>query len=338
MNRPIVKFWFAGYLAASLLASVAHSKEWATYEGKSGPGKGKHIVLVTGDEEYRSEEAMPMLAKILAERHGFTCTVLFAIDPVSGDIDPTNQTNIPGLEKLESADLMILYTRFRELPDSATRHIDQYLKSGKPIIGLRTATHAFAYSRNADSPYARYDWRSKEWPGGFGQQVLGETWVSHHGDHGKESSRGVINPEYQDDPVLRGVDNIWGPSDVYTVKHLPDSAQVLVWGQVLSGMNPDDAPVEGAKNDPMMPMIWARDYQSASGKTSKVICSTMGAAVDLENEGLRRLLVNGCYWLVGIGDRIPAKADIRYVGEYDPRYFGFGDYEKGLKPADYELK
>ncbi len=58
------------------------------YEGNQGPGKGKHIVFVTGDEEYRSEEAMPMLAQILAIRHGFKCTVLFALDPTDGTIDP----------------------------------------------------------------------------------------------------------------------------------------------------------------------------------------------------------------------------------------------------------
>ena len=182
----------------------AASKKWSTYPGKAGPGQGKHVVFVTGDEEYRSEEAMPMLAKILAERHGFDCTVLFALDPKTGLIDPTNQTNIAGLEVLDSADLMVLFTRFRELPDADMAHIEKYLRSGKPIIGLRTATHAFSYSRNLESPYAHYDWRSKSWPGGFGQQVLGETWVSHHGDHGKESSRGVVNPDYRNHPILKG--------------------------------------------------------------------------------------------------------------------------------------
>src|SRR4249920_660536 len=87
---------------------------WVVYEGTDGPGKGKHIVLVSGDEEYRSEEALPQLGKILARRHGFTCTVLFAIDPKDGTINP-DVSNIPGLEALGTADLLILFTRFRNL-------------------------------------------------------------------------------------------------------------------------------------------------------------------------------------------------------------------------------
>ena len=81
--------------AAPLLAAGV------VYEGKDGPGQGKHIVLVAGDEEYRSEEALPQLGKILATRHGFKCTVLFPIGD-DGTINP-NASNIPGLEALESA-------------------------------------------------------------------------------------------------------------------------------------------------------------------------------------------------------------------------------------------
>src|SRR5215475_4965880 len=81
--------------------------------GKSGPGKGKRIVLVSGDEEYRSEQVLPQLARILSTQHGFDCTVLFAIDPKDGAINPNQTDNIPGLETLDSADLMILFTRFR---------------------------------------------------------------------------------------------------------------------------------------------------------------------------------------------------------------------------------
>jgi hypothetical protein len=110
------------------------------YEGQEGSGKGKHIVLVSGDEEYRSEEALPMLGKILAVHHGFKCTTLFAIDPETGIIDPQNQTNIPGLHNLETADMMVLFTRFRELPDEQMKYIVDYTNAGKPVMGLRTAT------------------------------------------------------------------------------------------------------------------------------------------------------------------------------------------------------
>ena len=112
-------------------------------EGDAGPGKGKQIVLVSGDEEYRSEQALPQLAKILAIRHGFKCTVLFAINRKDGTIDPDQRDNIPGLEAVDSADLMIIFTRFRDLPDEQMKHIVDYVDSGRPIVAMRTATHAF---------------------------------------------------------------------------------------------------------------------------------------------------------------------------------------------------
>jgi hypothetical protein len=319
------------------VAGIVRAGEWASFEPHPGPGQGKHIVFVTGDEEYRSEEVGPMLARILAVRHGFKCTVLFSINPKDGTIDPMNQTNIVGLKNLQNADMMVIFTRFRELPDPQMKFIDDFVRSGKPILGIRTATHAFEIKRNKQSAYAKYDWRSKEWPGGFGRQVLGETWVAHHGDHGKESARGIPNKELQGHPILKGVDDIWGPSDVYTVRNLPQDARVIVWGQVLEGMKPDDKPVAGAKNNPMMPMIWTRQYSGESGKTSRVVCSTIGAAVDFESEGLRRVFVNACYWGLGMEDRIPARSEVNYVGEFKPSFFGFGTYIKGLKPADHEL-
>jgi len=324
--------------AAVLLTASCVAKDWVTYEGQAGPGRGKHIVFLTGDEEYRSEEAGPMLAKILAVRHGFKCTVLFSINPSTGMIDPITQTNTPAMAALDSADLCVMNLRFRELPDAQMKHFVDYLNAGKPIIALRTSTHAFSYSRNKTSPYAKYSYGSRDWPGGFGQQVLGETWVNHHGDHGKESARGIIVEEFKSHPVLRSVDDIWGPSDVYGVVHLPADAKVLVRGQVIAGMKPTDPPVEGKKNDPMMPLVWVRDYRGESNKTSKIVTTTMGAAVDLESEGLRRLLVNACYWTTGLETSIPAKANVDYVGEYKPTYFGFGKFKPGVKPADLELK
>ena len=140
-------------LAFSGILFAADDDSWVVYQGEQGIGQGKHIVWVSGDEEYRSEEALPMMARIMAFRYGFKCTVLFAIDPETGVIDPNNQTNIPGMAALDDADLMVLALRFRELPDSEMKHLVDYVKSGKPVIGLRTSTHAFNYSRAKDSPY-----------------------------------------------------------------------------------------------------------------------------------------------------------------------------------------
>ena len=318
----------------TLLAPNAWPADGVVYEGAQGPGHGRHIVFLAGDEEYRSEEGLPMLAKILAAHHGFTCTVLFSINPATGDIDPDCQTNEPGIEALDTADLCVMLLRFREWPDAQMKHFVDYLNSGKPIIGLRTSTHAFQYQRNKNSPYAKFDWNNSKWPGGFGRQVLGDTWISHHGDHGKESTRGVVNQSLKGHPILRGVTDLWWPTDVYTVEHLPADAQVLVWGQVLAGMKPEDPPVTGPKNNPLMPLIWVREYKGDAGKTTKIVATTAGASVDLQNEDFRRLLVNACYWSLGLEDKIPPKADVDYVGDYKPSPFGFGGGKKGVKPSD----
>jgi type 1 glutamine amidotransferase len=138
----------------------------------------------------------------------------------------------------------------------------------------------------------------------------------------------------KDHPILRGVTDLWWPSDVYEVKHRPPDDQVLVWGQVLTGMKPEDPPVAGSKNNPPMPVVWMREYKGEKGKTSKIVATTAGAAVDLQNEGLRRLLVNACYWTLGLTDKMPAKADVAYVDAYTPSFFGIGKSKKGVRPSD----
>lgn len=309
-----------------------------TFEGASGPGAGKHIVFVTGDEEYRSEEGMPQMAKILAVHHGFTCTVLFSINRESGEIDPETLDNIPGLDVLEDADLMVLFTRFRELPDAQMKHIIDYTNSGKPIIALRTATHPFNYIKNPESPYAKYTWNNPDadWKGGYGRQVLGETWVNHYGHHGVESTRGEIVPSMKDHPIVQGCEDIWGPTDVYGITELTGDSQPLVRGIVLTGMNPDDPPHEA--KTVKHPIAWIKTYTGASGRKSRVFTTTMGASEDLRSAGLRRLLVNAAYWAVGLEDAIPPKSKVAIVGEYEPTPFGFGAHKRGLKPGDLALE
>lgn len=330
--------WGVFLLLFGLFSAARADDPWIVFQGGEGAGKGKHIVLVSGDDEYRSEEALPQLAKILSKHHGFKCTVLFAIDKATGEIKPDDQSNIPGLESLKTADLMVIFTRFRNLPDEQMQYIIDYAESGRPIVGMRTATHAFNLS--GPSKFMKYTWTSKEpgWDGGFGRQVLGETWISHHGDHGKESTRGLIAPGMTEHPIVRGIHDgdIWGPTDVYGVRlPLPGDSKPLVLGQVLQGMKPDAKPVEGAKNDPLIPVAWIKTYTGASGKSARVFATTMGASQDLESEGLRRLLVNACYWGLGLDDKIPAKSNVDIVGEYKPTRFSFGGYVKGKRPVDY---
>lgn len=311
---------------------------WVVYEGGVGPGQGRHIVLVSGDEEYRSEEALPQLGKILAKHHGFQCTVLFAIDKQTGDVNPIERGNIPGLKSLQSADLMILFTRFRDLPDDQMKYIVEYVESGKPLIGLRTATHAFDIQ--GSKTFQKYTWNGKEMDGGFGRQVLGETWINHHGQHGQQSTRGLIAPRAKEHPIVRGVadGDIWGPTDVYGVRlPLPGDSQPLVLGQVLEGMKPTDKPVEGKKNDPMMPIAWTKSYTGSAGMTARIFTTTMGASQDFRSDGLRRLLVNASYWCLGMESQIPARSKVDIVGEFTTLPFSHGGFKKGVKPSDHAL-
>lgn len=312
---------------------------WVSYPGSPGPGQGKHIVLMSGDEEYRSEETMPQLGKILSRHHGFRCTVLFAINPETGEINPNEQKNIPGLEALQTADLMVIFTRFRDLPDVQMKHIHDYQQSGKPVVGLRTATHAFQL--NQSKTYAQYDWRSKEHPGGFGRNVLGETWISHHGQHGQQSTRGLHAPGQANHPILRGIHDgaVWGPTDVYGVRlpMLPDCTPLLL-GQVLQGMHQDDPPLAGPKNQPMMPIAWIKTQDSNPRHPKRVFTTTMGASQDFQNEGLRRLLVNACYWCLEMEAQIDGKAKVEIVGSFKPSSFSFGGFRKGVYPKDHDLK
>ena len=333
----------AALLITSTGTLLAQSQDlWVTYEGNEGPGKDLHIVLISGDEEYRSEEALPQLGKILALHHGFTCTVLFAIDEKTGIINPENRRNIPGLETLTTADLVIIATRFRDLPDAQMAHIDAYLQSGKPVIGMRTATHAFALQTSPT--YQHYNWNSAdpEFVQGFGRQILGETWVNHHGHHGHQSTRGIVAAGQRDHPIVRGIHDgaIWGPTDVYTVRlPLVGVAEPIVLGQVLAGMSPDDEPVTGEKNTPMMPIGWTKTYQLGDGKRGRVFTTTMGAATDLVAEGTRRMIVNAVYWALNMEEQIPQDGtDVRIVGTYEPTDYGFGKHRPGVRPADHAMK
>jgi hypothetical protein len=305
-----------------------------TYEPKAGRKQSKHIVLLAGDEEYRSEEGVPMLAKLLSQRHGFQCTVLFPIRP-DGTINPDDQTSLPGAAALDSADAIVLLLRYRQWPDEPMRHFVNAYRRGVPIIALRTSTHAFNYPDQSPSSFKSFN--------RFGKEVLGEGWVSHWGKHKEEATRGVIEPAAKDHPILRGVQDVFGDTDVYEA-YPPADATILLRGQVVNGMKPSDPPANYKKrratdkqeqdvNNPMMAIAWTRLHKNDAGTTNRVFCTTMGAATDLTSEGLRRMIVNAVYW--GLELEVPEKAGVDYVGEYKPSAYGFGGFRRGIKPTDH---
>ena len=326
-------------LPAADATDTADDTPWIVLEGKEGAGKGKHIVLLSGDQEYRSEETLPQLAKILATRHGFKCTVLFTIDPKDGTINPT-VNNVPGLEALKTADLLVIFSRFLNLPDDQMQMIVDYVEAGKPVVGLRTSTHAFNIPK--DRKFAKYGNGSAEagWEGGFGKQVLGEKWVNHHGAHGKQGTRGITVKGQENHPILKGIKEgeIFGTTDVYTVSlPLAASCTPIVLGQVTETLLPDSKGIEGPKNDPMMPVAWTNAYKAPNGSTARVFTTTMGASQDLQFEGTRRMIVNGCYWAAWLDGKIPDKANVELVGTFKPTAFRFKkneEWKPGVKPAE----
>ncbi len=317
---------------ASFVSSALQAADKLVFHPPGNSANGKNIVLVAGDEEYRTEESMPMLAKILSQKHGFKCTVLFALGPNGAEyIDPNNSAGIRGWDSLNEADLMIIGTRFRKPSAQDAKYITDFLNAGKPVIGTRTATHAFNGEGNFDGlKYAD-----------FGLKVLGETWVSHHGKHKVEGARSVVEPGKDKHPILNSVGAFFAPSDVYGVTHLTPADEVLLRGAVTKTLDPSSPNVEGKSNDPMQALAWLHTYTSPNGKKQgKSFCTTAGASVDFVDENLRRLIVNAAYHLTG--NPVPAKADVDFVDPFYPSFFGFinqPEYFKKLniKPEDFGL-
>ena len=232
--------------------------------------------------------------------------------------------HIPGLEHLASADLVIFFARLLTLPMSEREQIVKYIDSGKPIIAIRTANHGF----HGALPY-RIDGKNVNW----GNEVLGGTFMNHHGNWHADSTRGTIVEALKDHPILTGVTDIWGTSDVYrTYKEgssLPAGCTALVWGQPLLGRKHDDPP--NPKLEPL-PVAWFKTWQTSEGKSARVFQSTMGSGDDLESAGLRRLIINAAYWGMGMEATISPTRSVDIVGTYKPLESGFNYKELGVVP------
>lgn len=299
------------------------------YEGTSGIGKGKHIVFLAGDHEYRSEETLPALARILAKHHGFKCTVLFSVDPNSGDILP-GSSHMPGTEALNDADLMVIFLRFQDFPKEQMQPIVDYLDRAGPVVGLRTSTHAFKIPNSSEFARFSYEYKGDEMLGGFGRQILGETWAGHYGKNHVMSTRLIPVENAKSHPILRGVQKPWVQSGGYWTEPMKD-IEVLALAQPLNGMK-SDSPV--AEDKTPCPGAWVRQYKNGEGKQGRVFTTTYGASEDIENEDYRRMLCNACLWAVGMEDKIKADMKTDFVGPYQPSTFSFGGHKKNVKPRD----
>ena len=329
-----VKIILAAALASTSLAAQSTQEaepQWLSYEGGGGIGDGKHVVFIAAEQEYRAEQSMPMMAKLLSKRHGFDTTVLFG--QRDGLVDPTEEAppkdpdafqTIPGMHLLMGADLLVVFTRFMKLPDDELRHLNTYLDSGRPLIGIRTANHGFRGNWT-------YELRGKRVR--FGDDVLGGAFRGHYGGWHRESTRGVVVESNAEHPILRGVDDVWGPSDVYRMydkgKSLPASCTPLLLGQPLKTLDKDAEPNDAK---PPLPIAWTNTWTGNLGKTARIFHVTMGSARDYQSAGLRRLTLNAALWCLGMEDKITDDLNVRIFGDYTPLKGGFNYDQLGVKP------
>ena len=212
------------------------------------------------------------------------------------------------------------------------QHIDDYLASGKPVIGLRTSTHGF---NGLKGKFAKYNNGNKgddsEWQAGFGEAILGEHWVGHYGRNHQQSSRLHLETDELDHPILRGVKDVHTQCGGYNA-HPRKGSVVLAKGQILNGMKFSDSPDPSKE---ILPVVWVRQYV-VDNPQSRVFATTHGASEDILNEGFRRMLVNAHLWCLGMEVAIKADNNVEFVGPYNPLTFNFGGHRKGVKPADIE--
>ena len=246
--------------------------------------KKPNVVFVTGDHEYSSEATMPLLAKALEERYGMQVKVL------KSHPDHNAEENIPGLEALKTADLAVFFLRWRRLPADQVKFIDDYLKSGKPVVGLRTSTHAFNYPKG--HPLEKWN--------AFGEFAMGSPpgWggTAGHTHCGHECTTDVsVIEDNSKHPILTGVDPSFHVSS-WLYKVLPDyPAKGSTWLLMGKAVNPDKAGFEDN------PVAWT--WQTSAG--GKVFATTMGHPEDFQVEAFQRLMINAIHW--SLGKPVPQK-------------------------------
>ena len=238
--------------------------------------KQTHIVFVTGDHEYSSEATMPLLAKVLEERYGARAMVLKSSPDENGEED------IPGLEALEKADLIVLFLRWRRLPAEQIARLEKYLKSGKPVIAFRTSTHSFNYPKG----HPLESWNS------FAPTYLGGPpgWGNGHFHYGHLSTTAVsIIAANAKHPILTGIPaNFVAPSWLYHVlpNFPPKDARQLLMGKAINA--------EKAATRPPVdnPVAWT--WTNAA--KARVFMTTLGHPDDFKLEAMQRLVINAIHW------------------------------------------
>ncbi len=257
-------------LSFVLLSAFVHQ---ATAQAKKPP----LIVFVTGDHEYSGEFTLPLIAAELEKNYGFRTKVLKAYPNQNAEKD------IPGLEALQEADLAVFYLRWRLLPPEQLEHIDKYLKSGKPVMGFRTTTHAFNFPKgDVSERWNAFGEFALNAPPGWGGKAA-------HTHYGHESSTDVsVIEAAKKHPILTGVaPNFHVRSWLYRV--LPDyPTKGSEWLLMGKAVNPDKTAIEN-------PVAWT----GTNSFGAKIFTTTMGHPEDFQVEAFQRLVINAIHWELG---------------------------------------
>lgn len=307
------------FFLAALLSACSSSP---TDAPAAAPDDRPYVVFVTGDEEYRSEESMPMLARMAERELGVRTKVLFAQDS-AGYVNPNVNDNIPGLAALDSADMMVCFLRWRALPDDQAKHILDFAESGKPMAGFRTSTHTFLYKDDSLRQHLNDDWPTA---------VFGQQWITHHGhfDDGHDPLTEVtISGE---SPILNGVSGFPAYSWLYHVDggewRINPNTKVFLTGKSLRSKHKQNNRLD--QFSITNPVAWTNDYKGAP-----VFFTTLGHPYDWKNDNMRRLALNGLAW--ALGKDVPAGGfDPTIVGVYTPNNSGFGEkFKLGMRPEEF---
>ena len=238
-----------------------------------------HAVLVVGTLHYSPELSLPVFAKEL-ERFGFRTTVVMG----EGNPEKKTQDVLPGIDALADADLAIFFMRFLKLLDKEWKPIEDYLKSGKPVIGLRTANHSFKYPKD----HPRYEWND-----GFGRRALGTPYIVHQGG----TTDIKVNPATKSHPVMTNVEKTeWvSPGTLYLAR-LEKGCIPLASGSGKGRarlLKKSFGEIQ-VKEFETAVVAWA--WQNEWG--GKVFGTSFGHPGDFAEESFNRMLVNACHWAV----------------------------------------
>ena len=222
------------------------------------------VVFLSAESEYQAAETLPAFAHELEMQHGLRCEILQGSTEKKG----AERHEIAGMEILDEADLVVVFARRRAFPADQMQHLKAYLDRGGPLIGLRTASHAFDARGAGPADHT-------EWPT-FDPDVLGGNYHNHHGSGPKCSV--TLAEGAEDHPILAGVRlPLLSDGSLYRVRPLAETATPLLLGTI-----PDREPE---------PVAWTNRYQQC-----RVFYTSLGHPHDFADPEFRKLLVNAVRW------------------------------------------